>query len=167
MRPTSILITLAAANIVGAVGGTALAQSNAVPLPGLVVETSKAKAKRAKQPAAQPKAVAPVAAAQPPQSSPSGSGGPIVLDGRNSLTVPTTAEIQAELARAPGAVAVVPGSAYQQSTAAATLKEALEYVPGVFVQPKWGEDSRLSIRGSGPASMLYSPKKYKNFRLKA
>ncbi len=25
----------------------------------------------------------------------------------------------------------------------------LDYVPGVFVQPKWGEDSRLSIRGSG------------------
>lgn len=149
VRPTSILITLAAANIVGAVGGTALAQSNAVPLPGLVVETSKAKAKRAKQPAAQPKAAAPVATAQPPQPSPSGSGGPIVLDGRNSLTVPTTAEIQAELARAPGAVAVVPGSTYRQSTAAATLKEALEYVPGVFVQPKWGEDSRLSIRGSG------------------
>ncbi len=25
----------------------------------------------------------------------------------------------------------------------------LDYVPGVFVQPKWGDDTRLSIRGSG------------------
>ncbi len=25
----------------------------------------------------------------------------------------------------------------------------LDYVPGVFAQPKWGEDTRLSIRGSG------------------
>ena len=29
------------------------------------------------------------------------------------------------------------------------MKDALDYVPGVFVQPKWGDDSRLSIRGSG------------------
>jgi iron complex outermembrane receptor protein len=26
---------------------------------------------------------------------------------------------------------------------------ALDYTPGVFAQPKWGEDTRLSIRGSG------------------
>ncbi len=146
----SILTTVVTASVIGAVGGTALAQSTAVPLPGLVVETSKEKAKSAKRPAAQPKAVAPVAAPiEPPQPSPSGAGAPITFDGRASLTVPTTAEIQAELARVPGAVAVVPGSAYQRNTAAVTLKEALEYVPGVFIQPKWGEDSRLSIRGSG------------------
>ena len=29
------------------------------------------------------------------------------------------------------------------------MKDALDYVPGVFVQPKWGDDLRLSIRGSG------------------
>jgi iron complex outermembrane recepter protein len=120
-----------------------------MPLPGLVVETSKAKAKSAKRPAAQPKAPAPAAAAQPPETSPTGAGGPITLDGHNSLTVPTTAEIQAELARVPGTVVVVPDTAYKQSTPATTMKDVLDYVPGVFVQPKWGEDSRLSIRGSG------------------
>jgi len=137
------------AGVVGSVGGTALAQSNAVPLPGLVVETSKSKAKSAKRAPAQPKAAQPVAAAEPPQPSPTGAGAPITFDGRNSLTVPTTAEIQAELARVPGAVVVVPDTAYKQSTPAATMKDVLDYVPGVFVQPKWGEDSRLSIRGSG------------------
>lgn len=129
-------------------GGIALAQSNAMPLPGLVVETSKAKAKSVNRPA-QPQSPAPVVAEQPPQTSPTGAGAPILLDGRGSLTVPTTAEIQAELGRVPGSVAVVPDTAYKQSTPATTIKDVLDYVPGVFVQPKWGEDSRLSIRGSG------------------
>ncbi len=66
-----------------------------------------------------------------------------------SLTVPTTAEAAAEIERTPGAVEVVPGSAYQSSTPAMTIKDALDYVPGVLVQPKWGDHTRLSIRGSG------------------
>ena len=68
---------------------------------------------------------------------------------RGSLTVPTTAQVQADLARVPGSVVVVPDTAYKTSTPAATIKDVLDYVPGVFVQPKWGEDTRLSIRGSG------------------
>ncbi|MGE0627932.1 MAG: TonB-dependent receptor family protein [Hyphomicrobiaceae bacterium] len=63
--------------------------------------------------------------------------------------MPTTAQAQAMLARVPGSVTVVPDSGYRQSTPSATLKDVLDYVPGIFVQPKWGEDSRLSIRGSG------------------
>jgi iron complex outermembrane receptor protein len=150
-RPRTILTTLVAAGALGALGGTALAQSNAVPLPGLVVETSKAKAKAksAKRPAVQTQTPAPVVTEQRPQSSPTGAGAPILIEGRNSLTVPTTAEIQAELARIPGSVVVVPDTAYKQSTPATTIKDVLDYVPGIFVQPKWGEDSRLSIRGSG------------------
>src|SRR5262249_36096555 len=66
-----------------------------------------------------------------------------------SLGVPTTAEAVAEIDRIPGSVEVVPGKAYQTSTPSVTLKDALEYVPGVFVQTKWGDDTRLSIRGSG------------------
>ncbi len=64
------------------------------------------------------------------------------------MTVPTTAQIQADLAKVPGAVVVVPDTAYKTSTPAATIKDVLDYVPGVFAQPKWGEDTRLSIRGS-------------------
>ena len=151
VRSRTILTTLVAIGAMSAIGERALAQSSAVSLPGLVVETSKAKAKAksAKRPAAEPQAPAPVVAEQPPQASPTGAGAPILIEGRNSLTVPTTAEIQAELARVPGSVVVVPDTAYKQSTPATTIKDVLDYVPGVFVQPKWGEDSRLSIRGSG------------------
>lgn len=66
-----------------------------------------------------------------------------------SLTVPTTAEARAELDTTPGGVDLVPDTAYKASTPSATVKDVLDYVPGVFVQPKWGDDSRLSIRGSG------------------
>lgn len=99
------------------------------------------KATPAKAPAAQPVQAPATAEAAGQLPSPGARSG--------SLTVPTTAEATAEIERTPGAVEVVPGSAYQASTPAATLKDALDYVPGVFVQPKWGDDSRLSIRGSG------------------
>jgi len=65
-----------------------------------------------------------------------------------SLSVPTMAEARAEIQQTPGAVEVVAGSEFQNSTPAMTIKDALNYVPGVFVQPKWGDDTRLSIRGS-------------------
>ena len=63
--------------------------------------------------------------------------------------MPNTAEAQAQLSNVPGSVTVVPDTAYKSSTPAVTLKDVLDYVPGIFIQPKWGEDSRLSIRGSG------------------
>ena len=75
------------------------------------------------------------------------SGTPAKRSG--SLTVPTTAEARAELARTPGAVSFVPDTAYKASTPSTTIKDVLDYVPGVIVQPKWGDDTRLSIRGSG------------------
>lgn len=65
-----------------------------------------------------------------------------------SLTVPDTDDARDLIERTAGAVEVIPDTAWK-NTNAGTLKEVLEYTPGVFVQPKWGEDSRLSIRGSG------------------
>lgn len=65
-----------------------------------------------------------------------------------SLIVPTAAGARREIETTPGAVEIVPDDVWKK-TAAQTLKEVLEYTPGVFVQPKWGEDTRLSIRGSG------------------
>jgi iron complex outermembrane receptor protein len=115
-----------------AVCATARAQQ----LPPLTVET-KAKKAAAKGTKATP-APAPVesadAAATPPGA---------------SLTASTTSEAQARLATVPGSVVVVPETAYKTGTPAVTIKDVLDYVPGVFVQPKWGEDTRLSIRGSG------------------
>jgi len=64
-----------------------------------------------------------------------------------SLTVPTTEQAQEEIRRTPGAVEVIADTVFKNGPAA-TLKDVLDYVPGVFVQPKWGADTRLSIRGS-------------------
>ncbi len=115
----------------------------------------KAKAKPAPAPAAKPQAD-PVAAADVSPANSSDAADPnnpyaIVPPGTRSgsLTVPTAAEARADIDRTPGAVEVVPAEEYKDSTPAVTLKDALDYVPGVFIQPKWGEDSRLSIRGSG------------------
>src|SRR5690606_1203908 len=87
--------------------------------------------------------------AQAPGPGTSGGGKAVVGQRSGSLTVPTTAEATAEIQQTPGAVEVVSDQAYKPSTPSATLKDALDYVPGVFVQTKWGEDTRLSIRGSG------------------
>jgi len=65
-----------------------------------------------------------------------------------ALTAPTTAQAERELRQVPGSVTVVPDAQFslQRST---TIKDVLDFVPGVFAQPKWGEDTRFSIRGSG------------------
>lgn len=65
-----------------------------------------------------------------------------------SLTVPTTQQAREELRQVPGSVTVV-GDTEFKNQHSVTLKDMLDFVPGVIVQPKWGEDSRLSIRGSG------------------
>jgi len=93
---------------------------------------------------------APASAPQPAATAVNNStGGPVAPGTRSgSLSVPTTAEAKADIQLTPGAVEVVPAEQYKSSTPAVTLKDALDYVPGVLVQPKWGEDSRLSIRGS-------------------
>lgn len=66
----------------------------------------------------------------------------------SSLTVRTTEQARQQMQQIPGAVAVVADEDYKNS-AATTLKDVVAYVPGVFAQQKWGDDTRLSIRGSG------------------
>lgn len=70
------------------------------------------------------------------------------LERSGSIASPNTSEARAEIQRTPGAVEVIPDTAYKSSTPAATIKDVLDYTPGVFAQPKWGDDTRLSIRGS-------------------
>ncbi|MDO1559535.1 TonB-dependent receptor [Brevundimonas sp. 2R-24] len=55
---------------------------------------------------------------------------------------------RAEAQKTPGAVAVVARETYEDHLAT-HLGEALHAVPGVYAQRRWGEDVRLSIRGSG------------------
>lgn len=66
----------------------------------------------------------------------------------NSLTVPAVEQALREIRNTPGSVHIVADTQYKNQHAV-TLKDVLDYVPGVLVQPKWGEDTRLSIRGSG------------------
>ncbi|NGM88965.1 TonB-dependent receptor [Parapusillimonas sp. SGNA-6] len=75
---------------------------------------------------------------------------PIVVKARGglSLTVPDTAHAKELIEQTAGGVELVPDTVWRD-TKAATIKDMLDYTPGVFAQPKWGEDSRLSIRGSG------------------
>lgn len=150
-----LLACVAAMGLMAASGAhRAAAQSKdaAVPLPPVVVEQSapsapaKPSKKKSAKKAAQPATIG-AAPAAPVTTSSAPAGVAAARSG--SLTVPNTAEARAELEQTPGGVELVPGSAYQGSTPAATIKDALDYVPGVFVQPKWGDDTRLSIRGSG------------------
>jgi len=75
---------------------------------------------------------------------------PIVVEGAPapSPTAPDAGQARAAIERTPGGVEVVSSTAWR-ATQSANLKDILGYTPGVFVQPKWGDDARLSIRGSG------------------
>lgn len=68
--------------------------------------------------------------------------------GPDGITVPTAGVARKIIERTPGAVEVV-GAERWRETGADTVKSVLDYTPGVFAQPKWGGDTRLSIRGSG------------------
>jgi iron complex outermembrane receptor protein len=131
-------------------GHRAIAQtteSEPAELPAVTVETTMSptpKKKKGAKPKQQP-AVAALPAAEPPVSTPPG----VAAARAGSLTAPNTGEARAEIERTPGSVELVPDTAYKGSTPALTVKDVLDYVPGVIAQPKWGDDTRLSIRGSG------------------
>jgi iron complex outermembrane receptor protein len=128
----ALLLSLLA---LGTISRVANAQSQ---LPALVVEGQKKKAAPKKAAKAGASETAPQSTAANPAAAPSGG----------SLTVPTTAKATAEVERTPGGVAVVPDTAFKNSPAN-TIKDVLGWVPGVVVQPRWGPDGRVSIRGSG------------------
>jgi iron complex outermembrane receptor protein len=66
-----------------------------------------------------------------------------------SLTVPSIGAVRADLASVPGGTSVVLGEDIRRGRAS-TLRDALDFTPGVFVQSRFGaEEARISIRGSG------------------
>jgi iron complex outermembrane receptor protein len=66
-----------------------------------------------------------------------------------AITVPTAEEAKRRIEKTAGGVDIVT-SAEIRDGHANTVRDVLDYVPGVFAQSKYGqEDSRLSIRGSG------------------
>jgi iron complex outermembrane receptor protein len=73
----------------------------------------------------------------------------VVAATKPSLTVPFLEAAIAEIRQTPGGVAVVDTNEVRKGRAT-TLKDALDFAPGVFIQPRYGaEESRISIRGSG------------------
>lgn len=66
-----------------------------------------------------------------------------------ALTVPNIETAREQINRVPGGVDIIDAESYQKGRAA-NLKDVLDYSPGVYVQPRFGgEESRVSIRGSG------------------
>ncbi|TPW02870.1 MAG: iron complex outermembrane recepter protein [bacterium] len=74
----------------------------------------------------------------------------IVTGVRNPEDPPVVADARALLSRTPGSVAVVSSESYATRFAQG-FSDSLRNVPGVLAQKRYGEESRLSIRGSGIA----------------
>ncbi len=67
-----------------------------------------------------------------------------------SLTVPSLETRRKELATIPGGAEVIDAETTFKRGRANNLKDALDFAPGVYIQPRFGADeARLSIRGSG------------------
>jgi iron complex outermembrane receptor protein len=140
----SRLIRALCAAFAAAIACPELSLAQTTNLPQIVVEETQPRAKQA-APSGQAKRATtarrtiPAAPAQAPGAEP-GAG--------KSLTVPTTEQARQNIQQTPGGVALVPDTAFKNSPAQ-TVKDILDWVPGVWAQPKWGDDTRLSIRGSG------------------
>ena len=83
---------------------------------------------------------------------------PVVVEGSRAPDERTRTETEAreELRRVPGGTEVIGQQKIEQSRGA-NLKDALDFVPGVFVQPRFGaaDESQISIRGSGLRSNFH------------
>ncbi|RJF78427.1 TonB-dependent receptor [Azospirillum cavernae] len=85
------------------------------------------------------------------------SGGSVTLDtltvtgqGKGSLTVPSAEQAREDLGKTVGSVGFVDSESYK-GTLSNTLRDVLGNVPGVFVENRYGQELRLSVRGSGMA----------------
>ncbi|HKI00652.1 MAG TPA: TonB-dependent receptor [Thermoanaerobaculia bacterium] len=66
-----------------------------------------------------------------------------------ALTSPSVEKAEKKLGAVPGGTNLIDAETYERGRAS-SLKDALDFTPGVLVQPRFGsEESRLSIRGSG------------------
>lgn len=64
------------------------------------------------------------------------------------------ADAEAFVAARPGNVSLTPIEAYRDRYAV-TFRDTLAFSPGVVMQPNFGEDGRMSIRGSGLAQNIH------------
>lgn len=73
----------------------------------------------------------------------------------DSLTSKSTVDLKRTLDQTVGSVGFVDADSYQ-NTYAFTLRDVLKDVPGVFVENRYGQELRLSIRGSGIARSYHT-----------
>ncbi len=145
MRLRSALLASAAALVPGVVSAQSASSTS---LPAVTVE---APAQQRAAAARKPRNAAPNArtARSPPAATPARIDAQAPgVPGPGALTVLTAQQALREIQQTPGGVALVTADAWRASTPSNTIKDILDYVPGVFAQPKWGDDTRLSIRGS-------------------
>jgi iron complex outermembrane receptor protein len=145
VRLRSVLLASAATLISGA----ASAQSS--PRTTLPAVTVDAPAQQRAVAARKPRQTQTAPNARAPRSAPAATPAPVGAQAPNvpgALTVLTAQQALREIQQTPGGVALVTADAWRSSTPSNTIKDILDYVPGVFAQPKWGDDTRLSIRGS-------------------
>lgn len=68
--------------------------------------------------------------------------------GAGSLTQPSVAAQKAELAKIPASVSLIDATSFQDRYTN-NLPDVLKDTPGVFAQTRYGQEVRLSVRGSG------------------
>ena len=140
-RRRSLLLASAAAFL----SVPAAAQTSPQSLPPVTVDAPQQKRTAAARPA-QPaiRRAAPQAARRTAPTPPANTSAPtatgLETPPGGSLTVPDIAQARAIIDRTPGGVELVPDTAFKNGPAN-TIKDVLGWVPGVFVQPKWGDDT--------------------------
>ncbi len=72
-----------------------------------------------------------------------------------SLTVPSVRIEEKELKKAAGSVAFIDSEKYKDRYAG-TIKDIVQETPGVFAQTRYGQEMRLSVRGSGIARAYHT-----------
>lgn len=72
----------------------------------------------------------------------------VIANTGSSLTVPSNSQARAEINQTAGAVAVVDSKTFENKYSL-NLQDTLAYVPGVYTQKRFGEEVRISVRGSG------------------
>ena len=72
----------------------------------------------------------------------------VIANAESSLTVPSNSQAREEINQTPGGVAVVDSKTFENKYTL-NLQDTLAYVPGVYTQKRFGEEVRISVRGSG------------------
>ncbi len=81
-------------------------------------------------------------------AAPSTGGSPGAGGNSGSVTVPSVAQQRAAVNSTVGSVAFIDAASFQNRYAN-TLRDVLKDTPGVYVQERYGQELRLSVRGSG------------------